>query len=121
VFPRYSAGSAKSTLKSVRVLLSLHSAAQLHTNSVYPVVEEEEIKVPTQDGSTISIPVNMSMSNPNGKEFDNLYLDMNGIVRKPSLRMLINYSHFTGSSLHASRGQSESFRRGYDLLLSTCP
>ncbi|KAF7353018.1 5'-3' exoribonuclease [Mycena venus] len=47
---------------------------------IYPVVEEEEIKVPAQDGSTISIPVNMSMSNPNGKEFDNLYLDMNGIV-----------------------------------------
>ncbi|KAJ7499209.1 exoribonuclease 2 [Mycena latifolia] len=47
---------------------------------IYPVVEEEEIKVPTQDGSTISIPVNMSMNNPNGKEFDNLYLDMNGIV-----------------------------------------
>ncbi|KAJ7117313.1 exoribonuclease 2 [Mycena crocata] len=47
---------------------------------IYPVVEEEEIKVPDQDGSTISIPVNMSMTNPNGKEFDNLYLDMNGIV-----------------------------------------
>ncbi|KAJ6510089.1 XRN 5'-3' exonuclease N-terminus-domain-containing protein [Mycena vitilis] len=47
---------------------------------IYPVVEEEEIKVPDQDGSSISIPVNMSMANPNGKEFDNLYLDMNGIV-----------------------------------------
>ncbi|KAJ7688447.1 XRN 5'-3' exonuclease N-terminus-domain-containing protein [Mycena rosella] len=47
---------------------------------IYPVVEEEEIKVPAQDGSTINIPVNMSMTNPNGKEFDNLYLDMNGIV-----------------------------------------
>ncbi|KAJ7774239.1 exoribonuclease 2 [Mycena maculata] len=48
---------------------------------IYPVVEEEEIKVPAQDGTTISIPVNMSMANPNGKEYDNLYLDMNGIVR----------------------------------------
>ncbi|KAJ7507469.1 XRN 5'-3' exonuclease N-terminus-domain-containing protein [Mycena galericulata] len=47
---------------------------------IYPVVEEEDIKVPAEDGSTISIPVNMSMANPNGKEFDNLYLDMNGIV-----------------------------------------
>ncbi|KAJ7937328.1 exoribonuclease 2 [Mycena leptocephala] len=47
---------------------------------IYPVVEEEEIIVPAQDGSTINIPVNMSMTNPNGKEFDNLYLDMNGIV-----------------------------------------
>ncbi|KAJ7228938.1 XRN 5'-3' exonuclease N-terminus-domain-containing protein [Mycena pura] len=46
---------------------------------IYSVVEEEEIKVPAEDGTT-SIPVNMSMANPNGKEFDNLYLDMNGIV-----------------------------------------
>ncbi|KAJ7638586.1 exoribonuclease 2 [Roridomyces roridus] len=47
---------------------------------IYPVVEEEDIQVPAEDGSTVSIPVNMSMPNPNGKEFDNLYLDMNGIV-----------------------------------------
>ncbi|CAK5262610.1 unnamed protein product [Mycena citricolor] len=46
---------------------------------IYPVVEEEEIRVPG-DGEVLSIPVNMSMANPNGKEFDNLYLDMNGIV-----------------------------------------
>ncbi|KAF7301519.1 5'-3' exoribonuclease [Mycena indigotica] len=47
---------------------------------IYPVVEEEEIEVPGEDGAITSIPVNMSMNNPNGKEFDNLYLDMNGIV-----------------------------------------
>ncbi|KAK7061504.1 exoribonuclease [Favolaschia claudopus] len=47
---------------------------------IYPVVEEDEVTVPAQDGSTVSIPMNMSMPNPNGKEYDNLYLDMNGIV-----------------------------------------
>jgi 5'-3' exoribonuclease 2 len=53
-------------------------------------VEEEEIIVPAQDGSTINIPVNMSMTNPNGKEFDNLYLDMNGIVcNNPSTNMYL--------------------------------
>ncbi|KAF7313569.1 5'-3' exoribonuclease [Mycena chlorophos] len=47
---------------------------------IYPVVEEEEIEVAGENDAVTSIPVNMSMPNPNGKEFDNLYLDMNGIV-----------------------------------------
>ncbi|KAJ8523017.1 hypothetical protein ONZ45_g526 [Pleurotus djamor] len=46
---------------------------------IYPVVEEEEIKVPSEDGESVTIPINMAHPNPNGVEFDHLYLDMNGI------------------------------------------
>ncbi|KJA24583.1 hypothetical protein HYPSUDRAFT_477806 [Hypholoma sublateritium FD-334 SS-4] len=47
---------------------------------IYPVVEDEDAKIPGEDGENITVPVNMAMPNPNGAEFDNLYLDMNGIV-----------------------------------------
>ena len=47
---------------------------------VTPVVEEEETTVPGEDGQDILVPVNISRPNPNDTEFDNLYLDMNGIV-----------------------------------------
>ncbi|KAF8901650.1 XRN 5'-3' exonuclease N-terminus-domain-containing protein [Gymnopilus junonius] len=47
---------------------------------IFPVVEEEETKIPGEDGETITVPLNITSPNPNGMEFDNLYLDMNGIV-----------------------------------------
>ena len=45
------------------------------------MVEEEETKIPDEDGHDVSVPIDVSRPNPNEKEFDNLYLDMNGIVR----------------------------------------
>ncbi|KAI0637898.1 XRN 5'-3' exonuclease N-terminus-domain-containing protein [Trametes polyzona] len=47
---------------------------------ILPVVEAEPTKIPDADGNEVAVPVNMTDPNPNGVEFDNLYLDMNGIV-----------------------------------------
>ncbi|KAF7969495.1 hypothetical protein HWV62_27245 [Athelia sp. TMB] len=46
---------------------------------ICPVVEGEGLEIRDDEGDTVKVPVNMADRNPNGTEFDNLYLDMNGI------------------------------------------
>ena len=47
---------------------------------ISPVIEEKPEDIDNGDGTKTKVPVDMRKSNPNGEEFDNLYLDMNGIV-----------------------------------------
>lgn len=47
---------------------------------VSPVIEDLPVEVQNEDGTTSKLPVDTTKQNPNGEEFDNLYLDMNGIV-----------------------------------------
>ncbi|SCV70596.1 BQ2448_3358 [Microbotryum intermedium] len=47
---------------------------------VLPVIEDTPVSVPGPNGEMEQLPIDTSGANPNGEEFDNLYLDMNGIV-----------------------------------------
>ena len=60
----------------------------LNFPAVYPVVEEEDTETVTgDDGEQIVVP---KLFSPNG-DFDNLYLDMNGIVRLSNVPLFLRF------------------------------
>lgn len=91
---------------------------------VNPVVEEEDKKMTGENGEEVVVPMNMSMPNPNGVEFDNLYLDMNGIVNSILRKMFKTYT-FLGPPVHTPRGQGtlvysqvRELRQRYHIICS---
>jgi 5'-3' exonuclease len=59
---------------------------------VKDVAEDEPVKIQDDEGNEIVVPVDISNPNPNEVEFDNLYLDMNGIVSIPQPNSFPSYS-----------------------------
>lgn len=107
-FQPSSGGLAGSTQKSVNLpfrALGHRTRSPNNIQLVKDVAEDESIKIQDDD---VVVPVDISNPNPNDIEFDNLYLDMNGIVnvftaQSPSLLLTA-----PGPPVYAPRGQASA-------------
>lgn len=87
-------------------------ASRKYPKIVDKVIEEDPIQVPSEDDPDVftSIPVDLSGKNPNGQEFDNLYLDVRSSLHPEVGPRLTKFvcSHVDErycSPLYSSRGQ----------------
>jgi len=93
-FQPSSGGLAGSTQKLVSLPFSKSGRRTRNPNNaqlVRDVAEDESVKMQDDDGNEIVVPVDISNPNPNDVEFDNLYLDMNGIASTPQPNRLPSY------------------------------
>ena len=78
--------------------------------AISDVVEEET----GEDSSGVSSPIDVSKPNPNGMEFDNLYLDMNGIIH-PCFHPEGKVLRFSLEPNPKTREERKSFFQLFDL------
>ncbi|KAK6143220.1 hypothetical protein DH2020_023568 [Rehmannia glutinosa] len=78
---------------------------------IVDVVEEEPIK----NGSGVPLPVDVSRPNPNGIEFDNLYLDMNdGVAPRAKMNQQRSRRFRAAKDAAAAEAEEERLREEFD-------